>query len=271
MVHSNKLRWTAAAAGATACLFGLMGVGVGLAGAAQSVDPLQNATGEAGAAAPSAAPIVTGTYKFINNGVNIGTITFASANTFTASFDGDSGTWVQDAKNVGLVFSGGSDAAGGCVFAGKANTTGTGIGNATAPGHWACPEFGTTGSFYIKAGHTAATQARSDAFARSGAVAATAGPIVPGSYTWTEDGFYSGSIAIASGNTYTSTLSGNDSGTWVQSGKTFSLSITGGVDSGIGCLEVGPVNSTGTAVGTTAKPGKWACPGTGTTGTFVIS
>ncbi len=156
---------------------------------------------------------------------------------------------------------------------GKPNLTGTRISSAAKPGSWACPGFESSGTFYVgpvPPGASAAPAAGS-AFARPGAAPATAGPIVPGSYTWTEDGYYSGSITIASGNTYTSTLTGDDSGSWAQAGNTFALNITGGPDSGIGCLEVGAVNSTGTAVGTTAKPGKWACPGTGTTGYFVIS
>ena len=98
----------------------------------------------------------------------------------------------------------------------------------------------------------------------------TAGKLLAGRYKWTEDGYYSGIMSIASNNTYTSTLSGNDTGTWVQSGSAASFTITGGVDSGIGCLEVGKVNQTGTAVGTTAKPGNWACPGTGTNGYFIL-
>ena len=111
---------------------------------------------------------------------------------------------------------------------------------------------------------------RGDAFARSGAVADPDGPVVPGTYTWTLDGDYSGAITFASGNTYTSTLSGNDSGAWVQAGKSVALSISGGTDGGGGCLMVGKGNKAGTAIGA-KKPGKWVCPGYGTSGTFVTS
>ena len=99
----------------------------------------------------------------------------------------------------------------------------------------------------------------------------TAGHIVPGTYTWTATGGFSGSMSIASGNTYAITMSVDDSGTWAQGGSAFAFSIAEGTDEQGGCLEVGKVNTTGTAVGTTAKPGNWVCPVYGTHGTFVIS
>ncbi len=262
-------RWSAVtAAGATVCLAGVICVGAGVAGA-QSNDPMRHSVA---AVSPDATALKLGTYQFVVNGSDLGTITFAAGSTFTSSFDSDAGTWVQAGKTAGLVFTSGSDSAGGCVFAGHVSNTGKAISSAAKPGDWACPGFESAGNFYIVKHVPAAAQAtHGDVFARSSVRPATAGPIVPGTYLWTEDGYYSGNISIASGNTYTSTLSGNDSGAWVQGGSAFALSISGGVDSGIGCLEVGKVNTTGTAVGTTAKPGNWACPGTGTSGYFVIS
>ncbi len=264
-------RWSAAtAAGTAVCLAGVIGVGTGLAGAAPANDPMKHS---AGAVSPDAAtPLKLGTYQLVVNGTDLGTITFAAGSTFTSSYDSDAGTWVQNKRTAGMVLTSGSDAAGGCVFAGHVSTTGKAISSVGKPGHWACPSFESSGNFYISKQVPAAAEAtHGDAFARSGVRPATAGPIVPGTYLWTEDGYYSGNITIASGNTYTSTLSGNDSGAWVQGGSAYAMSISSGVDSGIGCLEVGKVNSTGTAVGTTAKPGSWACPGTGTSGYFVIS
>ncbi len=268
MAHLKK--WTAVAAGGAALtLAGVIGVGSGFAGAAPSNDPMRHS---AGTVSHNAIPFKPGKYSFFVNGANDGKIKFAAGNTFTAAIDGDSGTWVQTSNTAGMVFTGGSDAAGGCVFAGHVNDTGLNISTAAKPGNWACPGFGSSGTFYIaKASGATASQAHGNVFARADAVPANAGPIVPGTYLWTEDGYYSGNITIASGNTYTSTLSGNDAGAWAQAGSAFAFSISSGVDSGIGCLEVGKVNASGTAVGTSAHPGNWACPGTGTTGTFVIS
>ena len=56
-------------------------------------------------------------------------------------------------------------------------------------------------------------------FTRSGALPIMAGPIVLGTYNWVVDGDYSGNITFASGDTYTSTLSSDDSGSWVQGGN----------------------------------------------------
>ncbi len=78
----------------------------------------------------------------------------------------------------------------------------------------------------------------------------TAGAIVPGTYNWTLDGSVTKKISIASDNTFTSRLNHDDSGTWVQGGSAAAFSITGGTDRSGGCIFVGKVNHTGTAVGT---------------------
>jgi hypothetical protein len=263
-------KWTAMTAGATACLAGVMGVGAGLAAAAPSGDVMQHSTG---VVIRNATPIGPGTYEWYINGSAAGTITIASGNTFTSTVFGttDSGTWAQAGETFGMWITGGADAAAGCTFAGHVLASNE-VSYAAKPGDWACPGYTSGGTFYIAPAPpgASATQSHSDAFAVHGAVPMSAGKVLAGRYKWTEDGYYSGIMTVATNNTYTSTLSGNDSGTWVQSGSAFAFSITGGFDSSFLCVEVGKVNHTGTAVGTATKPGNWACPGSGATGTFVL-
>ena len=267
---SHLKKWTAATAGATVCLAGMVGVGAGLAGAAQSGSVLQHSTPSA---QPGATPIGFGTYEWYVNGSAAGTITIASNNTFTSTVFGtnDSGTWVQAGETFGLWITGGTDASGGCVFAGHVLASNE-VSYAAKPGHWACTGYGTTGTFYIAPVPPGAStnQGQRDAFAVRGAVPMSAGKILAGKYKWILDGDYPGVMTIASSNTYTSTLSGNDSGSWVQSGSAFTVNISGGTDGAGGCLMVGKVNHTGTAVGTTTKPGNWVCPGYGTNGFFTL-
>jgi hypothetical protein len=265
----NHKKWMLATAGAAVCLAGVVGAGTGLAGAAPSGDVLQHSTG---AVEPNAVPFSPGTYEWYVNGNPDGTITIASNNTFTSTVASDSGTWVQAGETFGLFITGGSDGGAGCTFAGHAVTS-TMVSYAAKPGHWACPGYVSTGTFYIApvpSSGVNTAQVHGSPFTAHSVAPMSAGKLLAGRYKWTEDGYYSGIMSIASHNTYTSTLSGNDAGTWVQSGSAASFSITSGVDSGIGCLEVGKVNHTGTAVGTSAKPGLWACPGTGTTGYFIL-
>ena len=259
--------WSAVtAAWATVCLAGVICVGAGLAGA-QSNDAMKRSVLKA---PPGATPLKPGTYNWFIDGLDRGTITFVSNNTYTSTFGGDSGTWVQAGRTVGLSITGGNDAGGVCVFAGHVSNTGKAISFAAKPGDWACPGYGSSGTFYITKGAPAAGEL-TGALARAGVRPRTAGHIVPGTYTWTIDGGFSGSMSIASGNTYTITMSVDDSGTWAQGGSAFAFSISDGTDEHGGCLEVGKVNTTGTAVGTTAKPGNWVCPAFGTRGTFVIN
>ena len=264
MAHLRN--WMAVmAAGAAVALVVVIGVGPGLAGAAQSDDALDHS---AGAASPGAVPIVPGTYKWFIDGALAGKITFSEGNTFTSTLGtNDSGSWVQSGRTVGLSITGGADALYGCVFAGHAKAMGTGISYAAKPGNWVCPTFGS-GTFYIQPAGAATTEAQSNAFTHSGAIPATAGSVVPGTYHLSFDGNPPGSITLAANNTYHSTIN-LDTGTWVQGGSAAALSITGGRDARDNCLLVGKVNTTGTAIGTTAKPGHYVC--IGGRGTFVIS
>jgi hypothetical protein len=272
MVHGKRKtrfkQWTAVAAGGGAlALAGVIGVGPALAGA-QSNDPLRQSVG---AVSPDASPLKPGTYKLFINGDKAASIMFASNNTFTSPIDGgDSGTWVQAGKTWGMVITAGADAAAGCIFAGHVDTGGMAISFASKPGHWSCPGLGSSGTFFIAAREGPATPALSDAFTRSSVRPMTAGAIVPGTYNWTLDGSVTKKISIGSDNTFTSRLNHDDSGTWVQGGSAAALSITAGTDGAGGCLFVGKVNHTGTAVGAEGEPANWVCPGFESAGTFFI-
>ena len=236
--------------------------------------PSNGALRHSAAAATVAVNLKLGTYEWYNDGGAFGTITVAKHNLFTSTVGSptDSGTRVQSSNLAGFYITGGGDASGDCVFAGKVNTTGTGVSSAIKPGNWVCPSDHTSGTFYIgpvPAGPSA-TQAHGGSFARSGALPATAGPVVPGTYVWTVNGADAGSITFAAGETYTSTLDTNDSGAWVQGGKAVAVTVNGGSDSGEGCLFVGKANAAGTAIGTTSAPGSWVCPIYPSRGAFVI-
>lgn len=256
-----------AATGAVVGLFGAIGAGPALAGAAQPNGALGHSTV---ARSPQVRSIAPSTYEWIVDGGAAATITLAAGNTFTSSLDGDAGTWVQSGKTAALTITGGTDASGGCIFAGQAKSRA--ISSAARPGQWVCPSFGSAGTFSIgPVSGRATAQAHGDVFARTGAVPAASRPVVLGTYTWTIDSSDSAPIALASNNTYTSTRTGNDSGNWVQGGSSVALTITGGPDGTGGCLFAGASNHTGTAIGTTAMPGSWVCPGYGSSGFFVIS
>ncbi len=263
-------KWTAVAvAGAALSLVGVMSVGPGLAGA-QSNGALRQSTSTV---SPDAVPIVPGTYLWFVNGANAGSVTLASNNTFTSTVFGtnDSGTWAQNNKTAALTITAGSDASGGCIFAGHVNDTGTGISFAGKPGDWACTGYGTKGTFYIEPGPAVATsQAHGAGFTGAGVTPATAGKVVLGKYKWTINGVLAGHITFAKHNLYTSTVDDGDSGPWVQGGSAVAFSITGGNDAGFGCLFVGKGNHTGTAIGTSPKPGSYVCPGFAS-GTFTTS
>ena len=279
MVHrkrSTRLKqWsTVAAGGGALALAGVLGVGPTLAGA-QSIGPLRQSPGamspSPGAMSPGATPLMPGTYKLFIDGAKAASITFASDDTFKSPIDGgDSGTWVQAGKTWGMVIAAGADAAAGCIFAGHVDTSGMGISFASKPGQWTCPGLGSSGTFYVTARGAAVTPAMSGAFTHSSVRPRTAGAIVPATYNWTLDNILTKRISIASNNTFTSRLSHDDSGTWVQGGSAAALSITGGTDGAGGCLFVGKVNHTGTAVGAEGKPANWVCPGFASEGSFVI-
>ncbi len=227
-----------------------------------------------GTVSPDAVPIVPGTYVWFVDGQSaVYSITLASNNTFTdTAAPDDTGTWVQNNVTAALTITAGNDGPRGCIFAGHVNDTGTGISSAAKPGDWVCPGFGTTGTFYIEPGpDTTTSQTHGDAFTRPDATPATAGKVVLGTYKWTLDGDYSGKITFHKHNAFTSTLPDSASGAWVQGGSAVALTITGGPDRGGGCLFVAKGNHTGTAIGTSAQPGSWVCPGYTTSGYFVTS
>jgi hypothetical protein len=271
MAHLWK-RTAVGTAGAAFAIAGVIAPGPALAGA-QSNDAPGHSAHEV---SPDAVAIVPGTYEWFLNGVDTGTITLAAGNTFTAVEGGDSGTWAQAGKTAALTITGGVDASPGCIFAGHVNSTGTGISYAAKPGRWICPGF-HSGTFYIGPTSSGTTsQAHGDPLSGVGGVPATAGTVKPGTYRWKVNGGILGGkphrhITLASNSTYTSTLSSNDSGTWVQGGSAVALSIRLGNDGDEGCLFVGKGNTTGTAIGTTAKPGHWVCPGYEESGTFVTN
>jgi hypothetical protein len=263
MTFPHLRRWAAVATtGAALSLGGVLGVSPELAGAAAS---------------PGAAPINPGTYELFLNGNDSGMITFGGGHTFSTVEGSDSGFWMQAGETIGLKITSGNDADSGCVFAGHVNATGTGISNAAKPGNWICPLFhlgSFGGTFFVEpvaAGPT--PPAHGDALS---AGPATAGTVRHGTYNWTVTGGFPGGkanrhITLATKNTFSSTLTHNDSGTWVQGGSAVALSITGGADGDAGCLFVGKGNHAGTAVGTMAKPGNWICPSYATNGTFFTS
>jgi hypothetical protein len=268
--NTQLKKWTAIAAGGAAlALAGSIGAGPALAGAQPNDAVMQSA----GAVSPDAVPLKAGTYKLFIDGTKAAAITFASDNTFTSPIDGgDSGTWDQAGKTFGMVITAGSDAAGGCVFAGHVDNSGTGISFADKPGQFACPRLGVAGTFFVTPRLGPATPAVNGAFTRSSVRPMTAGAVVPGTYKWTLDGSVTKNISIASNNTFTSRLNRDDSGVWAQGGSAFAFSITGGTDGGGGCLFVGKINTTGTAVGATPdKPGNWFCPGFSSAGDFDIT
>ena len=108
-----------------------------------------------------------------------------------------------------------------------------------------------------------------DALSHSnGAVSPGATPIAPNIYKWFINGVKAASITISTGS-FSSTLGTNDSGKFIQAGRTFGLSITSGADALYGCVFAGHVNAKGTGVSSAAKPGNWVCPNFGS-GTFYI-
>jgi hypothetical protein len=264
MAHLKK--WTAVTvAGAVLSLAGVIGLGPSVSGAAQPNDAPTHSTG---AGSPDATPIAPNIYKWFINGVKTASITISGGSFSSTLGTNDSGKFVQAGRTFGLSITGGADALYGCVFAGHVNAKGTGVSSAAKPGNWVCPNFGS-GTFYIKAGASATTPLIRSASPRSDAIPATAGSVVLGTHNWAfGEGGGTGTITFAANNTYTSTF-GFDRGTWVQAGSAVALSITGGQDGNNDCVLVGKVNTTGTAIGTAAKPGRYNCEGF--LGTFTIS
>ena len=162
-------KWTAVAAGGAALsLAGVIGVGSGFAGAAPSNDP-HEAFGRHGVTrrGPVQARHVPASSS---TEPTTARSTFAAGNTFTAAFDGDSGTWVQNKQDRGNGIHRRHLTQPEAASSPDMSTTpALDISTAGKPGHWACPGFGSCGTFYIASRSRAATsQAHGDVFARSG-------------------------------------------------------------------------------------------------------
>jgi hypothetical protein len=259
MAHFKK--WsTTAAFGAAVCLAGVMGVGAGMAGAG-APNPFRQSSP---AVNPGVA-LVPGTYNWIVNGSSLGTITFASGNTWTSSFDSDSGEWVQAGKSFAMDMTGGTDGPAGCLFAAKVGLTGTSI----VKGAYHCSNTGVSGTWSASPAASAApAAAHGDVFAAPGV--APRASIVLGTYNWFVNGSDVGTITYAAGDTWSSSYIGAG-GAWVQGGNTMAMTMTsGGAGSG-GCIFVGKVAITGTAVSSASKPGAWICPGLATHGIWYVS
>jgi hypothetical protein len=93
----------------------------------------------------------------------------------------------------------------------------------------------------------------------------------PGTYNWFLNGSDDGTITFASNNTFTSTIDDDDSGSWVQAGRSFAFYVTAGEDAGYGCTFSGKISSSGTKVGKASKPGNYVCPAAGANGTFYLT
>ena len=268
MAHLKK--WAAvAAAVASVSLAGVIGMAPVLAGAAPSNDAIRHSI-------PTASPVVKfkpGTYEWYSNGAAFGTITVREAQHFHQLHrDTDRLRHVGPVGDLaGLYISGGVDVPGDCVFAGKVSAAGRQSRARASRVTGSAPVTRAGPSTSPRCPRRSATQAHDGSFTRSGALPIMAGPIVLGTYNWVVDGDYSGNITFASGDTYTSTLSSDDSGSWVQGGKSVALTVNGGSDGDGGCLFVGKSNGAGTAIGNVSTPGNWVCPGYATKGTFVIS
>jgi hypothetical protein len=209
------------------------------------------------------------------NSASIGTITFESGDVWTSTDpESDGGYYVQAGKSVSLEMTTGGDGTGGCIFAGKASKAGTSIGTDTKPGQWICPGYSTSGSWEVEP-EASSVNRHGDSFKHSADASRVLNTITPGTYKWklTNSGDKSKGLTItfSAGNTYTSTLSTDDSGSWVEAGKAITFDITAGGDTGQDCLFAGKVSASGTSIGTTANPGTWVCPGYGTSGTWTAS
>jgi hypothetical protein len=90
-----------------------------------------------------------------------------------------------------------------------------------------------------------------------------------GTYTAFLNGSMNGTISFASNFTYTSTIEGNDAGSWIDVGKRIVFDVTSGTDASGQCIFVGNVTSK-TSIGSAASPGKFSCPGLPVNGTWYV-
>ncbi len=197
-------------------------------------------------------------YDWVVNGSLAGTITFASSNTWSSSFDGDTGEWVQGGKAFTMDTTGGSDGGFGCLFAAKVGAGGTSVDG----GKFDCSISGATGTWSaVPAGGAPAAASHGNPFARSaGAAVSPLTSLVLGTYNWFIGGSNLGTITYEAGNVWT-TDDDADGGTWLQAGKGLAMDMTAGEDGTGGCIFAGKVGHTGTTISSAAKPGAWICPG----------
>jgi hypothetical protein len=196
------------------------------------------------------------------NATILGTITFAAGNTWSSTYDSDSGYWVQAGKNFTMDMIGGSDASAGCLFAAKVGPGGTSI----VKGAYDCTN-GASGTWSATPAASAAPAATHDAFAAHGVAPNTS--LVLGTYHWFVGGTKVGTITYASGNTWSSTYLGAG-GSWVQAGKSIAMAMTAGSAGTGDCIFAGKVAVTGTTINSASSPGAWICPLYGTTGTWYV-
>jgi hypothetical protein len=255
----------AAAIGAV-CLAGVMGVGAGVAGAgAGAGNPFRHAAPGSKTGVKSGAALVPGTYTWIGDNSTLGTITFTAGNTWSSNYDDDGGEWVQSGKSFAMDMTSGRDGHLGCLFAAKVGVGGTSL----VKGAFSCSVTDYSGIWSASpSASTAPAATRGDAFASHGA--APRASIVLGSYKWFIGSHHDGRITYAMGNAWSSTYHG-DGGSWVQGGTTMAMAVTEGGDGAGGCIFVGQVAKTGTAVSSASKPGAWICPGDSSSGTWYVS
>jgi hypothetical protein len=90
-----------------------------------------------------------------------------------------------------------------------------------------------------------------------------------GTYNVFVNGGADGTITFAPNFTYTSTIDGNDAGSWVQMGKSITFDINSGFDSGKQCVFAGNLTSK-TTVDSRANPATYSCPGYPADGTWFL-
>ncbi len=256
MLHVFRKRSITAAFGAAVCMAGVIGAGAG----ASSPNPFRHSVPQV----KPLATVVPGTYDWIVNGSSVGAISFVAGNTWTSSFDSDSGEWVQSGKSFAMDMTGGSDGSAGCLFAAKVGPGGTSI----VKGAFSCSNSGASGTWSATPAPSSAPAAtRGDVFAAPGVSPLTS--IVLGTYKWFIGTTHEGAITYAAGNTWSSTVDG-DGGSWVQGGKTMAMTMTVGSDGTGGCIFAGKVGTTGKTVSSATAPGAWICPGYSSSGTWYV-
>jgi hypothetical protein len=126
---------------------------------------------------------------------------------------------------------------------------------------------GLIGALSLAAGVAGATAIGAGIPTRAPAIAPTG--LTVGSYKVFVNGAGDGTISFASNYTYSSGISGDDAGSWIEAGKTIIFDVTSGTDTGSGCVFVGNLTSK-TTINSAASPGKYSCPGHPANGTWYV-